>query len=207
MSNFEPLSTQPEWREQYSTFTLPGDNGLFPPPFEQLEASNVSESKYGQRQSRDGPPLEHRHSLGPSKQESQPVPTVERPNSAPGECGNQANNKTAGDGSLVSTESVGMSLGSNPLGPVASAPIQQGTITSNGEESINVEFKEEEEEDEDDDDMLDVEDGSAPQTAAERQAERRKMKRFRYDNIFAPVVPNLAQLIVTTGLPINKRGS
>lgn len=41
--------------------------------------------------------------------------------------------------------------------------------------------KEEDDDDEDDDEMLDAEDGASgtPQTAAERRAERRKMKRFR----------------------------
>jgi hypothetical protein len=180
MSNFEPLSTQPDWREQYSPFPLPGENELLQPSFEQSATSNVADNNQAQQSSRVRPALEHRHSLGPLRQEPQPAPIIERPDSAPGDCGNQVNNPTRDD-SLVSTESTALSLGSNPLSSASSAPVQQGTLANNEGENTNVELKEEEDEDDDDDDMLDVEEGSAPQTAAERRAERRKMKRFRYD--------------------------
>jgi hypothetical protein len=196
MSNFEPLSTQPDWREQYSPYPLEGENGLLQASFEQSSNSNVSDNSQAQQQSRARPPLEHRHSLGLLRQEPQPVPIIERPDSAPpGDCGNQTSNATRDD-SLVSTESTALSLGSigsNPLSSASSAPAQQGTIAKNEEENINVEFKEEEDEDDDDDDMLDIDEGGAPQTAAERRAERRKMKRFRYDCLFCPNSSNFYQ--------------
>jgi hypothetical protein len=187
MSNFEPLPTQPDWREQYSAFPLPGENGLLQPSFEQGTTSNVSESNQNQQQSSTRPALEHRHSLGPLRQEaSQPASAIDRPDSAPGDCGHQAN--PIRDDSLVSTESTALSLaslGSNPLSSASSAPAQQGTLANNegGGGGPQGEIKDEEDDDEDDDEMLDAEEGAPPQTAAERRAERRKMKRFRYGTL------------------------
>jgi hypothetical protein len=180
MSNFEPLPTQPDWREQYSGFSLPGDNGLLQPPFEQATSSNVADNPQDQHQSGSRPQLEHRHSLGPLRQEGQPAAIIERPDSAPVDCSHQVNNPTRDD-SLVSTESTSISLGSNPLSSASSAPTQQGTLTNNEGGGNDGEVKDEEDELEDDDEMLDPEpeEGAAPQTAAERRAERRKMKRFR----------------------------
>jgi hypothetical protein len=183
MSNFESLSTQPDWREQYSPFPLPGENGLLQPSFEQPASPEVSEDSRSQQQTGARPPLGHRHSLGPLRQDPQPAPIIERPDSAPGDCGHQLNNTTRDD-SLVSTESTALSLeslGSNPLSSVSSAPAQQGALVNNEGGDIQVEIKDEEDDDElDDDEMLDAEEGAVPQTAAERRAERRKMKRFRY---------------------------
>ena len=209
MSNFEPLSTQPDWREQYSPYSLNGENGLLQPSFEQSATSNASDNTQGQQIHSARPPLEHRHSLGPLRQEPQPAPIIERPDSAPSICGNPANSIARGD-SLVSTESTALSLeslGSNPLSSASSAPVQQATIANDEGEDISVELKEEDD-DEDDDDMLDIEEGAAPQTAAERRAERRKMKRFRYDCALDHhdilCLPMLMNVIVS---PTNKRGS
>jgi len=85
------------------------------------------------------------------------------------------------DDSLVSSESTAQSLGSNPLSSASSAPTQQVTIANEDDGDGVTEVKDEEDEEDDDDDMLDAEEGgsSVPQTAAERRAERRKMKRFR----------------------------
>ena len=179
MSNFDPLSTQPDWRQEYSGFPLPGDNGLLQPPFEQPVSSNAAETAQDQHQSGARPHLEHRHSLGPLRQDGQPAPIVERPDSAPSEL-HQGNNPT-GEDSLISPESTSISLGSNPLNSASSAPTQQGTLANNDVLGNEADIKDEEDELEDDDDMLDAEpeEGAPPQTAAERRAERRKMKRFR----------------------------
>jgi len=183
MSNFEPLPTQPDWREQYSPFPLPGENGLLQPSFEQSTSSNVSDNNQNQQPGTVRPQLEHRHSLGPLRQEAQPPPIIERPDSAPVDCGSQVNNDTRDD-SLVSPGSTALSLGSlgsNPLSSASSAPTQQGTLANNEGGDTQIDMKEEEDEDDDDDEMLDAEEGGStvPQTAAERRAERRKMKRFR----------------------------
>ncbi|KAF4625798.1 hypothetical protein G7Y89_g12361 [Cudoniella acicularis] len=181
MSNFEPLPTQPDWREQqYSGFPLPGENGLLQPPFEQRPSPSTSESNQTPQQSSARPSLEHRHSLGPLRQDSQPTPVIERPDSAPGDSGQQGD--PARNDSLVSTESTALSLGSlgsNPLSSASSAPAQQPTVANNEGGDPPGEIKDEEDEEEDDDEMLDAEEGAPPQTAAERRAERRKMKRFR----------------------------
>lgn len=183
MSNYEPLNTQPDWREQYAAFPLPGDTGLLQPVFEQTSSSTVSDNTPDQQQSVSRPVLEHRHSLGPLRQEGQPAPVIDRPDSAPGDISHQAS-LPARDESLVSPESTVLSVGSvgsNPLTSASSAPTQQGTMTNieggNGEGEI----KDEDEEIDDDDEMIDaeIEEGAPPQTAAERRAERRKMKRFR----------------------------
>jgi hypothetical protein len=189
MSNFEPLPTQSDWREQYSAFPLPGENGLLQPSFDQGTTSNISESNQNQQQCSTRPPLEHRHSLGPLLQEApQSAPPIERPDSATVDCGHQAN--PIRDDSFVSTESTAFSLaslGSNPLSSASSVPAQQGTLANNEEGSSGGpqgEIKDEEDDDEDDDEMSDAEEGAPPQTAAERRAERRKMKRFRYAPLF-----------------------
>ncbi|KAH6684329.1 hypothetical protein B0J14DRAFT_612378 [Halenospora varia] len=182
MSNFEPLPTQPDWREQYPTFPLPGENGLLQASFEQTPSSNASESTQTQQQTSTRPTLEHRHSLGPLRQDPQPAPVIERPDSAPGDIG-QGNGDVARNDSLVSSESTALSLGSlgsNPLSSASSAPAQQATVANNeGGRDPPGEIKDEEDEEDDDDEMLDAEEGAPPQTAAERRAERRKMKRFR----------------------------
>ncbi|TAQ88294.1 hypothetical protein B7494_g3402 [Chlorociboria aeruginascens] len=183
MSNFESLSTQPDWREPYSSFSLSGENGLLQSPFEQSTSSNAPENNRNQRHGSIRPPLEHRHSLGLLRQDRQLTPVIERPDSAPGDCSQQLNNNPGRDDSLVSPESTALSLGSLSSNPISSgAPAQQGTLASNEGDVIKTETKEEDEEDDEDDEMLDVEEGiggTAPQTAAERRAERRKMKRFR----------------------------
>jgi len=183
MSNFEPLPTQPDWREQYSGFSLSGDNGLLQPSFEQASNSNVADNTQDQHQSGARPQLEHRHSLNLLRQEGQPAAIIERPDSAPGDSGHQVNNPIRDD-SLVSTESTSISLGSlgsNPLSSASSVPTQQGTLANNEGGGNEGDVKDEEDELEDDDEMLEPEpeEGAAPQTAAERRAERRKMKRFR----------------------------
>lgn len=178
MSNFEPLSTQPDWREQYSAFPLSGDNGLLQQSFDQTTNPNVSDSTQEQNGSRQA--LEHRHSLGPLRQEPESI--IERPDSAPGDFEKTATGPTRDD-SLVSVESAALSLGSvgsNPLSSASSAPVQQGTL-ANETGGVEGEVKDEDDELEDDEEMIDgeLEEGAAPQTAAERRAERRKMKRFR----------------------------
>jgi hypothetical protein len=184
MSNFEPLPTQPDWREQYSPFPLPGENGLLQPPFESTTSSSIPDNTQNQQGGGSRPQLEHRHSLGPLRQDPQPPPAIERPDSAPVDCSSQTNN-TIRDESLVSTESTALSLGSigsNPLSSASSAPPQQGTLANNEDGDNQVELKDEEDDEDDDDDMLDPEEvggSTVPQTAAERRAERRKMKRFR----------------------------
>ncbi|RAL67447.1 hypothetical protein DID88_008202 [Monilinia fructigena] len=183
MANFEALPPQQDWREQYSSYQLPGENGI---AHQNYEHSASSSTNNGQQQPITRPPLEHRHTLGPVRPEAPSTPIIERPDSAPGDCGQPAANRTR-DESIVPTESTPLSLASiasNPLSSASSAPLpQQGAgAHANEDEGALLDPKEEDDDDvDDDDDMLDGEDGgsSTPQTAAERRAERRKMKRFR----------------------------
>jgi len=182
MSNFEPLPPQPDWREQYSPFPLPGENGILQTSFEQSSSSTSGPDSHNQSGSAR-PQLEHRHSIGPLRKESQSTPKIERPDSAPADSGLQNNTSLRND-SLVSTDSAALSLGSmgsNPMSSASSAPTQQGTLANIEGGDAQPEMKDEDDEDDDDDEMLEAEEGSSsvPQTAAERRAERRKMKRFR----------------------------
>lgn len=155
--------------------------------YEHSASSNASND---QQQPIARPTLEHRHTLDPMRADAPPTPTIERSDSAPGDCGQSAVNRVR-DESMVSTESAPLSLGSrasNPLSSAPSAPLQQQGVETHVNEDAGslLDPKDEDDDDvEDDDDMLDGEDGySTPQTAAERRAERRKMKRFRYDYLF-----------------------
>ncbi|ESZ93057.1 hypothetical protein SBOR_6578 [Sclerotinia borealis F-4128] len=182
MSNFEALPPQPDWREQYSSYQLSGENGIAHQNYEHPASSNINNS---QPQSIARPTSEHRRALGPLRPEASPTPIIERADSAPGDCGQSTANR-AHDESMVSTESAPLPLGSIasiPLSSASSAPSQQqgaGALVNEDGGALS-DPKEEDDDVDDDDDMLDTEDGasSTTQTAAERRAERRKMKRFR----------------------------
>jgi hypothetical protein len=183
MSNFEPLSTQPDWREQYPSFPLQEENGLLQPPYEQSAASELAEHHPDHYDVSVGSQLEHRDSSGHLHQEIGATQGLENPESAPGDSGDQVD-LTPGD-SLVSTDSTALSTRSNQLSSTSSVPARQVPLANhNGEDAI-VNFNEEEEDEEldEDEDMLETEEEKPPQTAAERRAERRKMKRFRYDSL------------------------
>lgn len=120
----------------------------------------------------------------PLMQDAQPVSVTDRAGSAPGDCGNQVD-ESIRDQSLIPSEPPTItieSLGPNRLRSVSSAS-QRHNMLSNSSEGGDMQgdIKDEDDDEElDDDEMLDAEEGGIPQTAAERRAERRKMKRFRY---------------------------
>lgn len=137
-----------------------------------------------QSQSIKKPQLEQRHSFEPLalRSENQTSQGVNRAGSAPDDCEKAAVTRNHTN-SIASPNSTELSLSSEKPSALSLAPLM-GEAGSIGQENDNeqIDFKEEDldDDDDDDDDMLDVEDGSNPQTAAERRAERRKMKRFRY---------------------------
>lgn len=186
MSNFEALSTQPDWREQYSPFPLSGENGILQPPFEQSASSEASTSDQSQQQGAARSHLEHQHSADTIGHDSQSSALSEQLEAAPVDSDSQINNSVRDD-SLVSTESRSLSLnalGTSQLNAASSAPPQQATLSNDEGAGSHLELKDEDDE-LDDDEMLDAEDGgAAPLTAAERRAERRKMKRFRYNSLY-----------------------
>lgn len=172
MSNFETLPAQPEWREQFQNYPAHADDRSLAPSFEQSESSDKA-------QSNTRPGLHHRHSLGLIQKESHQSSIIERPDSAP-PTGNIPDDEER-DESLVSQRSTPPSAVSNPLSSVSSAPAYSSLPTLNKEIEVDGDIKDEDDDLDDDDDMLDGEgeEGAPVQTAEQRRAERRKMKRFR----------------------------
>ncbi|KAK4041649.1 hypothetical protein C8A01DRAFT_14589 [Parachaetomium inaequale] len=190
MSNNFDTVTQSDWQGQYS-FLPPGDNTIFSQPYEHVTSSTENAESQAQPRTVAAPsdapkpensPLGHRLDPLGLRQPKQPSPIPEQPENQ----GDQYPPKApelAHEESSTSTETRGMSLGSNPLSSVSSAG--QGSETApnhSGNEGQTI-IKEEDEEVVDDEEMIEGEvEGDAqtqPQTAAERTAQRRKMKRFR----------------------------
>jgi hypothetical protein len=199
-NNFEaPLSTQSDWQGQYS-FLPPGDNSIFSHTYDHADNADA------QSQPRSAPapgnpleidtaksegssmnsPLGNRRSLDPlglrgPKQTSSGQDQTE----SSGDQYAQKAAESAHEESLVSTETPGTSLGSNPLSSVSSGGQGGETNSSQPGNDVSGGLKADDDEVLDDEDMvegdgdLDGDGSSQPQTAAERTAQRRKMKRFR----------------------------
>lgn len=202
-TNYEPpLSTQSDWQGQYSSFLPPGDTSIFSQPYEHVGSS--AEHSDSQAQPRPGTasnnpldvenmksetvtmgsPLAHRRSLDPlGLRQPKPASPIQEHPEEQGKQYPQKHEESAQDDSLASTETPGMSLGSNPLSSVSSTGHTSDIPASHQENDAQAAIKDEEEEVLDDEEMLegdgDGEVPSHPQTAAERTAQRRKMKRFR----------------------------
>jgi len=192
-----PLSTQPDWPGQYS-FLPPGDSNIFAQSYDHVTASNGGADSQSQPRSADDTnpldilpktepdsltsPLAHRRSLDPlGLRQAKPPTPIQEQAGRQGDIYTQKSSDIGHDESLLSTDTPGMSLGSHPLS-LLSVPGQGPEIPPTqpeGEDQLGV--KEEEEEMMDDDEMVEgeVEAAAQPQTAAERTAQRRKMKRFR----------------------------
>lgn len=196
MSNNFDTVTQSDWQGQYS-FLPPGDNTIFSQPYEHV--TNSTESAGSQSQPRtvaasseapkqEGSPLGHRLDPLGLRQPKQPSPIPEQPE-IQAEHYPPKTTDLAHEESATSTETPGMSLGSNPLSSVSSAGQGSETGPSHSGNEGQTAVKEEDEEVIEDEEMIEGEvDGDAqtqPQTAAERTAQRRKMKRFRYTTLEA----------------------
>jgi hypothetical protein len=182
MSDLEPLTTQPDWREQYSQYIPTAGSTLLSPSLNQSLGSHEPESSASEQHYGVRPQLEHRHTLAQldTRLNVSQAPLIERPDSAPG----NVQQAITGQEALGSPEPG--SISSGPILPDPSTAQAKSEMCSNHEsESQSVVLKDENEDDEEDDyEMLDQEDsGGLPQTEAERRAERRKMKRFRYVNL------------------------
>jgi hypothetical protein len=187
MSNFDgPLSTQPEWQGHYS-FLPPGEPNLFAQPFDSVSGSTSNSASTEPRLSTTTNAVTSGQSateasanmdaqrLRALKAES---PADETPETRAAPYGIKT--ESAQEESLTSTDAPGVSLGSNPLSSASSAEQAQESQSANDDAVVGKE--EDDDEVMDDDDMLDVDgegEGGHPQTAAERTAARRKMKRFR----------------------------
>ncbi|KAK3378219.1 hypothetical protein B0H63DRAFT_240527 [Podospora didyma] len=190
-NNFDPV-TQSDWPGHYS-FLPPGENNLFSQSYDHV--TNSADTADSQVQPRitaassshltiETPKQDDSHRLDPLGLRQ---PKQESPNPDQSEIQveqyAQKSAESVHEESLASTETPGLSLGSNPLSSVSSAG--QGSDAAPGHSVNDVQsgIKEEDEEVMDDEEMVEGEaEGEVPpqaQTAAERTAQRRKMKRFR----------------------------
>lgn len=183
MSSREQLKTQQDWREQYSHFLPPTESSLLPPHFDQVTDFDGIDASTAERQFVARPQQEHRLSLAQldSQRDVTQAITIDRPDSAPGDFGQQSSNGLR-NASVEPAESTAPLLPSASIDST-SPSVKPRTDTSTGqiEDPNPTDAKEGgEEEDDDDEEMAEPEDGGGqPQTEAERRAERRKMKRFR----------------------------
>lgn len=201
-NNFEtPLSTQSDWQGQYS-FLPPGDGSIFSNSYDHVGGPADNADSQAQPRSAPAPsnpleidtvkaeesslssPLGHRRSLDPLglRQPKPPTPIQEH-TEVPGDQYVQKASESVHEESLVSTETPGLSMGSNPLSSVSSAGQGPEIAPSQPSNDVQNAVKDDEEVLLDDEEMIEG-DGegdapSQPQTAAERTAQRRKMKRFR----------------------------
>lgn len=195
MSNFDSsLTTQPEWQGHYS-FLPPGESNLFAQPFEQGSGSgsNSNETSSAAQQQRQvnvhttalstqpaqgtpGSPHGHGRSLDPLGLRAPKVesPTQESsdPRIAPSY---RVKAEPARDGSAEASRLAHEPAATSPSGT-------QGHGEGAGDND-DLSLSKEEDDDvlDDDDEMIEGEGdpNALPQTAAERTAARRKMKRFR----------------------------
>lgn len=204
-NNYEPpLSTQPDWSGQYSSFLPSGDASIFSQPYDHVVASTEHlepqvqtrsvtassnpldiENMKSETVSLGSPLSHHRQSLDPlGLRQPKAASPIQENAEEHGERYSQKLGESVPDESLVSTETPGMSLGSNPLSSVSSTGQTSSEIpTGHQEPDVLAAIKDEDEDVLDDDEMIEGDgEGNAPsqpQTAAERTAQRRKMKRFR----------------------------
>lgn len=196
MSNFDPV-TQSDWQGQYS-FLSQGDTNIYSQSYEHVSGSTDTANPQAQPRSVVGSgnpleiepskrvtsPLGHRADPLGLRQPKQPSPVAEQAESHSEPYAQKAT-ETTHEESHTSTETPNHALGSHPQSSVSSAAHGPSSSTAQSMNEAQSTIKEE------DDDMLDDEemiDGDVegepqaqalPQTAAERTAQRRKMKRFR----------------------------
>ncbi|KAL2135084.1 hypothetical protein VTI74DRAFT_9900 [Chaetomium olivicolor] len=191
MSNNFDAVTQSDWHGQYS-FLPPGETTIFSQQYEHV--ANSSDNAEAQAQPRSVPApveaakpvsssLSHRHDPLGLRQPRQPSPIPEQPESQEEHYPRKAAD-SAHEESLASDGTPGLALGSNPISSVSSSVGQTSEIApSHSGNEVQSVVKEEDEEVVEDEEMMEgeAEKDAQPQplTAAERTAQRRKMKRFR----------------------------
>lgn len=195
MSNHFDSVTQSDWQGQYS-FLPPGDNNLFSQPYDHVTSSTDNADSQTQPRSvaatsnsldiepkQEPSPTGHRLDPLGLRQPKQQSPIPEQPENQGEQYAIKAA-ESAHEESLGSTETPGISMTSNPLNSVSSTGQASDIPPSQPANESSSAVKEEEDDVLEDEEMAegDGEGGDAPaqpQTAAERTAQRRKMKRFR----------------------------
>ncbi|RYP02005.1 hypothetical protein DL764_006010 [Monosporascus ibericus] len=198
MSSFSgPLSTQPDWHGLYS-FLPQGENNVFAQSFEPIAGSTTNSNATAQQrqesEQEDAPGGQNRPSLdGPASDTGDsrtldPLgprrPKVESPSQKSAETRDSTYSikaEPAQDDTLASTDTPGLARGPNPRESAIAAERGQVISTNQGGNENAVVEKEEDDDVLEDDEMVEAEGEQPcrPQTAAERTAARRKMKRFR----------------------------
>lgn len=182
MSNHEPITAQSDWRDTYSqdwqtTENLPALTSIYDQSVSTHSVGGTGLAPLYQPR----PSISHRHSLAQVESRQQPFSSsqIDRPISALEVKGETqitpGGQEQSYPGSGAATYQEPPRFGSK--GPETAA-----------HEARDIHHQQREEEDEhedDDDEMLEAEErgpeeGRPPQTEAERRAERRKMKRFRF---------------------------
>jgi len=190
-----PLSTQPDWQSQYS-YLPPSENNIFSQPFEpgndngeaaqprSATGSNPAQLDVTVKEEQHSSPVGHRRSLDPLglRSAKQPSPIPEHGDAQSEQYSQKPSEPTQGDGAVPPTEAQVPQDSMNSASATVGAPGPDMAISHGGNaESSGI--KEEDDDVVDDEEMMegagDGEGGSQPQTAAERTAQRRKMKRFR----------------------------
>jgi len=206
MSSYEgSLSTQPDWQGHYS-FLPPGESSIFGQSFEQASSSgndnevasqqrsssarNNSLDTHGQNSSSSlSSPTSHHRALDPLGLRQPKAEPTNQEQPAVSATAYTIKSETVQEEPFTSTEATQLALEPNSSTSAPSAEQNRRiSLSIGGNEETSV-GKEEDDEVLDDDDMVEGDgDGEGegedetpnqPQTAAERTAARRKMKRFR----------------------------
>jgi hypothetical protein len=190
-----PLSTQSDWQSQYS-YLPPSESNIFSQPFESgndnseaaqprsAAGSNSAQLDVTVKEEQHTSPVGHRRSLDPLglRSAKQPSPIAELGEPQPDQYSQKPAEPTQGDGSAAQPD------GNVPQDPISSATVAVGApgpdmANPHGGNAEASGIKDEDDDVVDDEEMVEgvgEGDGAAqPQTAAERTAQRRKMKRFR----------------------------
>ncbi|SPO00726.1 related to homeoprotein [Cephalotrichum gorgonifer] len=189
-----PLSAQPDWQGQYS-YLPPSESNIFSQPFESgNDNTDASRPRPALNGTSSGPadlspkdsntsPLDQKRTLDPMgiRSAKPPTPTAENAELQHPDQYAHKSSDSAPKEPIASTDSPTLPMPSNSLHTISSAGQAQ---ESHSIPPGNVEQKEDEDDLLDDEDMMGpggeaADSTGQPQTAAERTAQRRKMKRFR----------------------------
>ncbi len=193
------LSTQPDWHGHYS-YLPHGENNIFGQPFEQISGTSTNNNTPTQQRientQEETASNQHRPGQSGSSSDtshSRPLdplglrqPKTESPIQDAAETRDATYSikaEPAQEDPLASTDTPGLAHASGLAEPTPSIGQGQDVASSQtGNEDAVVE-KDEDDDVLDDDEMVEAEGDppTQPQTAAERTAARRKMKRFRYE--------------------------
>lgn len=190
-----PLSTQSDWQGQYS-YLPPSETNIFSQPFEPSNdgAAETSRQQSATNGTTSGPadvnskgsvssPVDQKKALDPLgiRSAKPPTPTTENSETQHSDPFAHKPTESAPEESLGAANVPSLSMPANALHTVSSTGQPQDAPTM---PPTNVEAKEDEDEILEDEEMggagvEGAEGNPQPQTAAERTAQRRKMKRFR----------------------------